>query len=399
MNVTWRVPGRVEVFGKHTDYAGGNVLVCAAAQGVTATGSSRDGEEIVARSASFAEPVVLRAGVDAGLPAGHWGRYLQTAIDRMTRNFGPLGGAEITVSSDLPLASGMSSSSALIVASALVLADLNGFRQTPLWASEIGEDRLRMASYLASVENGSTFGALAGHTGVGTLGGSEDHTAMLCGQAQELGWFGFAPVEQIKQVPWPSDQVFVIAVSGVAAEKTGAAMELYNRASLAIREALQLWNQATGRSDRHLATAIRSSEDASTRLLGLLPDGYLRARVEQFITESETLVPAAAAALEAGDLAGFAAAAAESQLGAETRLGNQVPQTVALVEHAVALGAGAASAFGAGFGGSVWAMVPASDAESFAASWKADYAQTWPEEASRASTLVTTPSASAEKLV
>lgn len=398
MSVSWRVPGRIEVFGKHTDYAGGNVLVGAVGFGVTATGTPADGDEIVARSASFAEPVTLRAGTDAGLPPGHWGRYLQTAIDRLTHNFRPLAGAELSIGSDLPLASGMSSSSALIVAAALTLADLNGFRDTPLWASEVGTDRLRTASYLASVENGSSFGALEGHTGVGTLGGSEDHTAMLCGRPGELGWFGFAPVRELQRVPWPQDQVFVVATSGVAAEKTGAARELYNRASLATREALALWNDTTGRSDRHLATAVRSADDAVGRLVGLLPEGYLRARVEQFVIESETLVPQAAAALHAGDLGAFAAATRESQRLAETHLGNQVPQTVALAANAVRLGAVASSAFGAGFGGSVWAMVPAGDAEAFGAAWLADYAETFATEAAAATVLVTTPSAPAERL-
>ncbi|WP_220458772.1 galactokinase family protein [Schaalia sp. JY-X169] len=34
--MSWFVPGRVEVFGKHTDYAGGRSLLIASEQGVTA---------------------------------------------------------------------------------------------------------------------------------------------------------------------------------------------------------------------------------------------------------------------------------------------------------------------------------------------------------------------------
>ena len=34
--VAWRVPGRVEVLGKHTDYAGGSVLVGAVDRAITA---------------------------------------------------------------------------------------------------------------------------------------------------------------------------------------------------------------------------------------------------------------------------------------------------------------------------------------------------------------------------
>ena len=56
----------------------------------------------------------------------------------------------------------------------------------------------------------------------------------------------------------------------------------------------------------------------------------------------------------------------ESQVAAEELLGNQVPETISLAKHARALGAYAASAFGAGFGGSVWALVSRSEAEQFA---------------------------------
>src|SRR4051812_15865532 len=37
----WWVPGRLEVFGKHTDYAGGRTLVCAVPRGFAVTASRR----------------------------------------------------------------------------------------------------------------------------------------------------------------------------------------------------------------------------------------------------------------------------------------------------------------------------------------------------------------------
>ncbi|MDO5629841.1 MAG: galactokinase family protein, partial [Mobilicoccus sp.] len=135
----WRVPGRIEVLGQHTDYAGGNVLVCAASQSVTATatprppprtplttsgGSPNDRRGLLsARSSAFPGTVTLEANRPVDLPAGHWGRYVATAWHRLRANFGDLPDAHLTIDSDLPLASGMSSSSALVVASALALAD------------------------------------------------------------------------------------------------------------------------------------------------------------------------------------------------------------------------------------------------------------------------------------
>lgn len=397
----WRVPGRIEVLGKHTDYAGGNVLVCAATQAVTAVARPLRGAGmdvgLVARSAAFPGSVTLVPGRVPHLPAGHWGRYVATAWQRLRANFGELPPAELTFSSDLPLASGMSSSSALVVASALALADLAGLRSTGLWASELGDDRLAWASYLASVENGSTFRSLVGQAGVGTRGGSEDHTGMLCSRPAHLGQFGFDPVARHRHVPLPDGYVFVVAVSGVSAEKTGAALADYNRASDATTTALAEWNVATGRADRSLAAAVRSTPESLGRLMALLDD-ELRTRVDHFVQESELFVPAAADALDRGDLAGFGAVVADSQLLAETLLGNQVPETVALAASARTLGAVAASAFGAGFGGSVWALVPRSDADAFAAAWLARYTRDFPARAGAASVIVTEADRAAEPL-
>ena len=84
---------------------------------------------------------------------------------------------------------------------------------------------------------------------------------------------------------------------------------------------------------------------------------------------------------------------------AEALLGNQVPETVALAASARQLGAAAASAFGAGFGGSVWALVPRADAEGFAAAWLERYTRDFPARAATASTIVTEADRAAEPVV
>jgi galactokinase len=61
--------------------------------------------------------------------------------------------------------------------------------------------------------------------------------------------------------------------------------------------------------------------------------------------------------------------AEDSQSDAEVFLGNQVGETIALAASARKLGALAARSFGAGFGGSVWALVDAHRAEEFARQW------------------------------
>ena len=385
----WFVPGRLEVLGKHTDYAGGPSLLAAVDRGVVV--DLTDGADaIVVESAALPGRLELRPGVDPGLPAGHWGHYVQSVLDRLHLNFGELRPAQLSVESDLPLASGMSSSSALVVAVALALIDHNGLRERAQWRADIDGD-IDLAGYLATMENGLSFGSLEGRRGVGTFGGSEDHTAMLCCREGQLTEFTFCPIEERRTVPMPAGWSFVVAVSGVLAEKTGAALASYNEASQLARELVEVWNSATGRSDATLAEALDSSEDA---LLGLEAvsedDDWLADRLTAFVTERRAIADAVVA-LQSGDVEAFGRAAELSHRTADQALGNQIPETNRLQSLARELGAPAASGFGAGFGGSVWALVPTVDADAFAASWLERYLAEYPGLAGAASTLVTRP--------
>lgn len=385
----WFVPGRLEVLGKHTDYAGGPSLLAAVDRGVVV--DLTDGvDAIVVESAALPGRLELRPGVDPGLPGGHWGHYVQSVLDRLHLNFGELRPAQLSVESDLPLASGMSSSSALVVAVALALIDHNGLRERAQWRANIDGD-IDLAGYLATMENGLSFGSLEGRRGVGTFGGSEDHTAMLCCREGQLTEFTFCPIEERRTVPMPAGWSFVVAVSGVLAEKTGAALASYNEASQLARELVEEWNSATGRSDATLAEALDSSEDA---LLGLEAisedDDWLADRLTAFVTERHAIADAVVA-LEDGDVEAFGRAAELSHRTADQALGNQIPETNRLQSLARELGAPAASGFGAGFGGSVWALVPTIDADAFAASWLERYLAEYPGLTGAASTLVTRP--------
>jgi galactokinase len=72
-----------------------------------------------------------------------------------------------------------------------------------------------------------------------------------------------------------------------------------------------------------------------------------------------------------------------SQRAAEQLLGNQVPETCFLAAAARQLGAAAASAFGAGFGGSVWALVEAERAGALLVAWRDRYLTNLPQHAAR----------------
>jgi len=255
-----------------------------------------------------------------------------------------------------------------------------------------------LAGYLGTIENGQTFGSLAGDRGGGTFGGSEDHTAMLCARAGHLSQYAYRPVQFQRAIALPAGYTFAVAASGGAAEKTGQAMEQYNRASRLVRELERLWQADSGGEPRPLAAILAGSADAAgapraaerlTRLVqsasgGPFPAEALLARLEHFRVENEQVLPAAGDALASGDLAGFGRLVDRSQEAAETLLGNQVPETVFLAGAARRLGAVAASAFGAGFGGSVWALVAQDRVAALLGAWEAAYCREFPQHAGQA---------------
>ncbi len=393
----WFVPGRLEVFGKHTDYAGGNSLLAAVDRGITVDLEDADAHVTASTTASPGE-LVLRDGEVLDLSAGHWGGYVEAVLQRLRLNFGDVRPARLHIDSDLPLASGMSSSSALVVALALSLIDHNNLRDTPAWRENIHND-VDLAGYMACFENGMTFGSLAGVRGVGTFGGSEDHTSMLCCKADHLTQFRFCPIVEGESVRLPDELSFVVAVSGVLAEKTGSALGSYNQASSRTKEIVAAWNDATGRDDVTIADALASDEDASEGLRAVVAHSpELTARLRAFLSESEEIIPAATTALREGDLATFGRLSDLSQRNADQQLGNQVTETNRLQSLARELGAHAASSFGAGFGGSVWALTQTADAEAFAENWLAHYTGEFPQVQGRASMLVTRPGGPARRL-
>jgi galactokinase len=417
---TFFVPGRIEVLGKHTDYAGGRSLLCAMERGFSAVVAEGPDHRVRVVDARTEEEVILDPGrVEGGWDGARapaWAIYPVTVLRRILRDFpgaADRGGAVIAIHSSLPPASGMSSSSALVVALYLALA--------ARWRLPEEADPLRLAEYLAAMEAGRVWAApggeggggddppalggadssergqdggteaasgVAGLTGVGTDGGSEDHAAILCARPGALIRCRFRPSVLESTVPLPSGWTFGVAASGVVAEKAGAAREAYNRLSDEAGAMARTWREATGEKDPHLGAILARGPDARHRLEALLPP-HLRPRLAQFTAECAEIIPGAQQALARGDLDSFGSHVARSQALAEEVLANQVPETGALVRLARELGSPAASAFGAGFGGAVWALLPRTDAVEAVARWKAAYLEAFPARAETSAFLIT----------
>ncbi|MEP7117500.1 MAG: galactokinase family protein [Acidobacteriota bacterium] len=383
---SWFVPGRLELFGKHTDYGGGRTLVAAVPRGfAVAAGPRADGRvrvrDLRAQVATDIDPA------DETRTLIGWASYVQVVARRLARNFpaAPLG-LDLMFSSDLPRAAGMSSSSALVVAVATALSTRARLGERDEWLANLGTVA-DVASYFGCIENGLDYRGLPGTAGVGTHGGSEDHTAIMACRAGHVSQFRFMPATPLGDTPVPPHWTFVVASSGVHADKAGSVKDRFNRAALGARAVLACWNRGEATPARSLAQALARAgalDQLRTRIAAapgpeFTADALLR-RLAHFVAE-DARVPEAAQACGAADAATIGRLAAASQHDAEQILENQVPETSALVALARACGAHGATSFGAGFGGSAWALVATADVDAFAAEWLSAYAKRFPTRA------------------
>ena len=398
----WLVPGRIEVFGKHTDYAGGRSLVTAVPRGFALVASPRNDGRVVARDARWNSSIVVNSADDSQVFHG-WANYIAVVVRRLLRNFpGADLGADITFFSDLPRAAGVSSSSALVVGVSLALIRRANLEERAEWRGAI-RDLFDLAGYLGAVENGLTFGSLAGTSGVGTHGGSEDHTAILNCRPGFVSAFSYVPTQPLGRAMVPADWRFLIMPSGVEAAKAGAARTRYNRASLATQALAEVWRRHSGESiARPLAKVLADGPHVEAEIreaIARQPHADFSAedlsvRLTHFMGEDGRVLPALTA-FEAADRSALSELSRATQAEAESLLGNQVPETSALAALAREAGAFASSSFGAGFGGSVWALADAPEAAAVAARWQHSYAARFPALATAAVPVIMRPGAPA----
>lgn len=397
----WWVPGRIEVLGKHTDYGGGRSLLCAVERGFHVVARSRLDARVRITDVSSSETIDIPLSPDATPRPGTWGDYPVSVVRRLARDAGAHTGADIVFSSSLPPASGLSSSSALVIATFLPLAHINRLDAHDAWRAAI-PDKVALAGYLGAVENGKAFGSFPADHGVGTHGGSEDQTAILTARAGHVSQYRFLPVRHEQTVALPEEWVFGVAMCGIHAAKGAGAQRHYNHLASEVAALLAVWNRRSIGTDTSLLALLTSRDDAPALLRGWLDaEGTLARpllrRLDQFLGEC-ALIPEVASRIAAGDIAGIGPLVERSQVLAEATLGNQIDETIHLVRHARAEGAAAASAFGAGFGGSVWALVRCVDAAAFLDRWRADYVSSFPEHEADSEFFTTRPGPAATAL-
>jgi galactokinase len=339
-----RAPGRVNLIGEHTDYNGLPVLPVALQREVALLLAPRADARIRITNANDAYgerdfPVSARPSVG---PPGDWGNYLMAPVRHLAEAYEGLVGFDAVLDSDLPVAAGLSSSAALVVAVGLALSTINDLRL----------DRVSLARAMAGAERF-----------VGTETGGMDQAVSLGGRAGHATRIDFEPLRW-KHVPIPGDWRFLVAHTLVRAEKSVGAKEAYNLRTRECRAALETVRRTLNGEGGGGYPALMARHRVSTLVESAaraLDDVHFR-RFRHVVTEAGR-VEDAETALLAGNPVEFGALMGASHLSLRNDFevsSRELDRLVALARDAGAYGA---RLTGAGFGGCIVALTDEAHAE------------------------------------
>lgn len=332
------VPGRVNLIGEHIDYHDLPVLPMGIQRRIWIAFRARKDSRIRAVSSGpYGEREFVLSAHTERDALGDWVNYLKAAVQALNTRWTLTRGIDAAITSNLPPAAGLSSSSALLVGFTIALLKANGF-------SPIFEELMEI------LPEGEHF--------VGTRGGGMDHAAVLACRHGCALLVNFAPLE-ISPIPIPDDWCFIVAHSLTTAEKSGAMRAEYNGRRTAGSHALNhlglaSYRSATESHSHDELTALATQTGASR-----LNDEETRCFLH-VISESLRVKKAAAALRDANATAfGKLLSASHASLRDQLRVSSSALDS--LVDIAHESGALGARLTGAGFGGCVVILCKPSD--------------------------------------
>ncbi len=334
-----RAPGRVNLIGEHTDYNDLPVLPIALQREVRIALRPRNDGQVVLHTTDSEFPTV-EFEIGPGIPpesSGHWGNYAKAPANVLARRFAIWRGFDGVLDSDIPVAAGLSSSSAIVNAVGLALAHIN----------EVPVEERAFAELMAEAERYT-----------GTRGGGMDQAVSLGARAGCAVKMTFNPL-RLQHVPVPEDWCFVVADTGVRAEKSGAAQKTYNLRRTECEDALTQIVDEVVRAD--LARTNPSTYPALLRALGAeqvmalgeqVLEGNLLRRFRHVVTEAGR-VEEAVDRLRGADVSGFGVLMDASHGSLRTDFLMSSAELDELVAIACEGGAAGARLTGAGLGGCI----------------------------------------------
>jgi len=335
--VLFVAPGRVNLIGEHTDYAEGFVMPAAIDFATLAGISPRTDGKIVLYSENYKE----ERGFDAAaLPAEaskHWTDYPMGVVVILTGEGHKIPGFSLSLWGDVPLGSGLSSSAALEVVTALAVLSLIG-------ASYPGPVLARLCQRVENEYVGANCGIMDQFI---SANGKEDHALLL--DCRDLSF---------KLAPIPAGVALVIANTMVKHSIAGGDYPTRRRESEAACAVIN--------SHRGNVPFLRDAtlEDLEKWGHEMEPKSLMRAR--HVISENLRTV-AAEKALEKGDLAEVGRLMSEAHWSYSKDFEGSCAEADAMVELAQDIpGLIGARLTGGGFGGCTINLVERSQAKAFA---------------------------------
>jgi N-acetylgalactosamine kinase len=213
-----RAPGRVNLIGEHTDYNGLPVMPMAIDHNMLVALAPRNDLEVRAVNVEYPD---RNFGIERKIKpseTGDWGNYVKAGVQGIVDEFDgveKLRGFDACFCGNVPTGAGLSSSSTLVVASAMALLE----------ASNITMELLTLAERMAQAE-----------WYVGTQGGGMDHASSILSEKGKALKIDFFPL-RVKPVTIPPGYTIVVANSMVIADKTKNARMKYNRQPAVCRAA------------------------------------------------------------------------------------------------------------------------------------------------------------------
>ncbi len=329
----WAAPGRANLIGEHTDYNDGFVMPFALAQAVTVAAAPRDDGRWSVTSLSNGETSEFgRDDLQPGMSG--WQAYVAGVVWALTEAGHPVGGADLVLTSDVPIGAGLSSSAALECAVLAALADLDGLQIEPL-------ERAKIARRCENDFVGAPTGLM------------DQAASTLCTPRHAL-FFDCRTFEATQ----------------VSLDLGGAGLELLVLDT----------NTPHTHVDGEYADRRRTCEEAAAILgvpalrdvddldaaLAALPDAVMQRRVRHVVTENAR-VQAAAEVLQAGRVPELAPLLDASHASMRDDFEITVATVDLAVETAREAGALGARMTGGGFGGCIIALVPTGRADAVAA--------------------------------